>query len=110
MVKDEYEKVATELIANAGMARSNMLSAINAAREGDFEKVVELKKEADEFLTQAHFSQTTLLQQEVRGEAMEVTLLMVHAQDHLMTAITVKELASELIKEIEIRKRNNRNG
>lgn len=110
MVKEEYEKVVTELIANAGMARSNMLSAIHMAREGDFEKVVELKKEADEFLTQAHLSQTTLLQQEVRGESMEVTLLMVHAQDHLMTAITVKELATELIEEIEIRKRNDQKG
>jgi PTS system cellobiose-specific IIA component len=34
-----------------------------------------------------------------------VTLLMVHAQDHLMTAITVKDLAAEFVELYEALKR-----
>lgn len=108
MIKEEYEKIVTEIIANAGMARSDMMTAINTARTADFEEVERLCKEADDYLTQAHIAQTKLLQQEVSGNPTDVTLLMVHAQDHLMTAITVKELAGELIKEIQIRVSNGR--
>ncbi|MBJ3789737.1 PTS lactose/cellobiose transporter subunit IIA, partial [Bacillus sp. OA1] len=32
-----------------------------------------------------------------RGNHAEISLLLVHAQDHLMNAITVKELAEEFI-------------
>ncbi|AGT31657.1 hypothetical protein M493_06825 [Geobacillus genomosp. 3] len=45
----------------------------------------------------AHELQTSLLQQEAGGQSTAVTLLMVHAQDHLMTAIAVKELAAEFV-------------
>ena len=104
MIKEEYEKIVTEIIANAGMARSDMMTAISIARTADFDEVERLCKEADEYLTQAHIAiDSAIAKQEVRGNPTDVTLLMVHAQDHLMTAITVKELASELIKEIQFR-------
>ncbi|ENA0413451.1 PTS lactose/cellobiose transporter subunit IIA, partial [Listeria monocytogenes] len=34
---------------------------------------------------------------EARGEKAEVSLLLVHAQDHLMNAITFKDLAKEIV-------------
>ena len=49
-------------------------------------------------IKEAHRVQTDLIQKEAGGEKTEVTLLMVHAQDHLMNAITVKELASEFVE------------
>jgi len=48
-------------------------------------------------VNEAHKIQTNLVQGEVRGEKTEVTLLMVHAQDHLMNAITIKDLATEFV-------------
>ena len=41
--------------------------------------------------------QTQLLTKEANGERSEVSLLMVHAQDHLMNAMTVKDLATEIV-------------
>ena len=103
MSSEEYEQIITEIIASSGTARSCMIQAIWEAREGRFEEVNRLIGEADESLNEAHNIQTDLLQKEVCGNHTAVTLLMVHAQDHLMTAITVKELATELIKEIQYR-------
>ena len=45
----------------------------------------------------AHHAQTELIQAEIRGEKAPLNLLMVHAQDHLMTALVVIDLAQEFI-------------
>ncbi|MST79927.1 PTS lactose/cellobiose transporter subunit IIA [Lactobacillus equicursoris] len=45
----------------------------------------------------AHNSQTAMLTKEASGEHIPVTLLLVHSQDHLMTAITYIDLAKELV-------------
>ena len=107
---DEQEQIVINLIVNSGSARSSAIEAIQYAKAGDLDKADESLQTAKETVNEAHHAQTELIQAEIRGEKAPLNLLMVHAQDHLMTAITVKELASELIKEIEIRKRNNRNG
>ena len=48
-------------------------------------------------MNEAHHSQTELIQAEIRGEKAPLNLLMVHAQDHLMTALVVIDLAQEFI-------------
>ena len=52
---------------------------------------------ASEEISATHRIQTDLIQEEARGNHAEISLLLVHAQDHLMNAITVKELAEEFI-------------
>lgn len=42
-------------------------------------------------------SQTELLQQEARGNHVEVGFITVHAQDHLMTTLLLKDIISTLI-------------
>ena len=54
-------------------------------------------KDAEESLVQAHHSQTEMLTQEAQGNHVEVTLLTVHSQDHLMTSIAFTDLAKEII-------------
>lgn len=44
-------------------------------------------------IVNAHNSQTAMLTKEASGEHIPVTLLLVHSQDHLMTAITYIDLA-----------------
>lgn len=39
-----------------------------------------------------------MLTKEAQGEHTEINLYMVHAQDHLMTAITFKDLAQEIVE------------
>ncbi|MBW4081087.1 PTS lactose/cellobiose transporter subunit IIA [Paenibacillus sp. S150] len=100
----DYEQMIMQIIASSGEARSLSLKAVRTARGGAVTEALELIKSAKESLTKAHKVQTGLIQAEGRGEKTEITLLMIHAQDHLMNALTVRELAVELIEEIKERK------
>jgi len=85
------------LIMNAGNAKSDAMEAIYAAKKGEFDEAEAKVASAEQSITKAHQSQTSLLTQEAQGEHMAITLLTVHSQDHLMTAITFIDLAKEII-------------
>lgn len=95
---EEMEMIIFEIISNGGNAKGLVYEAISAAEKKDFEKAEALLKEADEYLVQAHQIQTNLIQQEAAGEHHEVTVLFVHAQDHLMSAMEVRTMAENIIK------------
>ena len=46
---------------------------------------------------EAHHAQTDLLQKYASGTEVKIEIIMVHAQDHLMTTMTLKEVALEMI-------------
>lgn len=94
----DIEQVVLKLITYSGNARSLCLSAIRTVREGDATKGQQLIDEANGALIEAHGYQTKLIQQEVRGEKTDISLLLIHAQDHLMNALTVRDLAIEIIE------------
>ena len=97
--RDQEQLMATMgLIINGGNAKSLAFEAIYAAKEGKFDEAQEKLKEADEALVEAHNSQTEMLAQEAAGHPVEVHLLTVHSQDHLMTGMLAIELISEIIK------------
>ena len=93
----DMDTIIMELIVNAGNARSLSIEAIRAAREGDYEKADSLLAECDQAMNDAHNVQTELIQQELNGEKQPLSLLAVHAQDHVMNAMTVRDLALEII-------------
>ena len=97
MTKDELSMVGFEIVAYSGDARSTLLSLLKEMRAGNFEHVEEKLKEADENINLAHQSQTKILQQEARGEDMEMGFIFIHGQDHLMTTITEINLIKEMI-------------
>lgn len=97
-VEDEQALMqAMGLISNAGNAKSLAIEAVHAAKSNDFSQAQAKLKEANESLIQAHNTQTKMLTKEANGEHAQLTLLTVHSQDHLMTAITFIDLATELI-------------
>lgn len=85
------------LIMHGGDAKSSSMEAIYAAKEGKFDEAEQKIADADEALGNAHKSQTALLTREASGDSVELSLLLVHGQDHLMNAITFKDLAVEII-------------
>ncbi len=94
---DDVEQYVMELIADGGAARSKAMEAIKSARAGDIANAKNKLKEARQLVSKAHNIQTKLIVNEVSGNNMPVTLLMVHAQDHLMNAMTILDIAEELI-------------
>lgn len=88
--------VSMNIIANSGDARSFAFHALEETKLGNFEEAKRLMKHSDEAATLAHKAQTELLFSEANGDKQEINVLLIHAQDHLMTSM----LAAELIKEI----------
>ena len=98
MADEKNLELAMSLIANGGDARSQAMLAIKAAKSGDFEKSLLHLDQAKRSLVVAHKHQTDLLVAEANDQAGELTLLMIHAQDHLMNAMTVNDLAIEMVE------------
>lgn len=91
------EMIIFGLITSSGSAKSHAMEAIQHAKAGEIEAARQSISEAEKALTEAHKTQTSLIQGEARGEKTEISILLVHAQDHLMTAILMKDLAIEFI-------------
>lgn len=96
---NEYENadVAMSLIAYSGEARTYAFEALKCARGNDFVQAKALMECAEVSSTKAHQAQTTLLVSEANGNAITINVLLVHAQDHLMTSMLALELIQELI-------------
>ena len=95
--EQETLMAAMGLIANGGNAKSLAFEAIRLAKKGDIDGAREKLKESDKSLLEAHNYQTNMLTKEAQGDHMHVTLLVVHSQDHLMNAITFRDLAGEMV-------------
>lgn len=91
------EKIIMDLIIFSGEARSYAMEAMQLAKNDQIDKARDLIEKAKETIGSAHHAQTSLIQKEAAGNKTEVSLLLVHAQDHLMTSIVVKDLAEEII-------------
>ena len=85
------------LIAGAGDSRSYCMEAIDNARDGDFDGARELIEKAVNAMVETHDIQTDLIREEVEGRGEAVSLLMVHAQDHLNLALIMRDVAEEFI-------------
>ncbi|ADO77436.1 PTS lactose/cellobiose transporter subunit IIA [Halanaerobium praevalens] len=86
-----------EIISLSGEVKKNFLEAIQYAKTNDFKEAEKIFKIADNKLIKAHLKQTELIKKEAGGEKVESSLLLTHAQDHLMTAILLKDMAREFI-------------
>lgn len=93
----DLEMAAMQLVGNAGESRSLTFEALRAARVKDFDLAEKKLSEAKEASLKAHEIQTELICAEADGNGVDLGLLMVHAQDHLMTALLARELVEELV-------------
>lgn len=92
------EMISFGIIAHAGDARSYAFGALAAAKAGNFEEADALLKQSNDAAVEAHHMQTELLVNEANGNKTPVDVLLVHAQDHLMTSMLAVEVIKELIE------------
>ena len=86
-----------QIIVISGEAKSCAYEAIEQARGRDFDKARKTLEDAKGRLVQAHQLQTDMIISS-SGQVQSADMLTVHAQDHLMCASTVIDLASELCR------------
>lgn len=95
---EELEEVVMGLIINSGQARSLAYAALKQAKQGDFAAAKTMMEQSRMALNEAHLVQTKLIEGDQGEGKMKVSLVLVHAQDHLMTSMLARELVTELIE------------
>jgi PTS system cellobiose-specific IIA component len=93
----DLEEQVMGIIINAGQSRSLCYEALRCAKNGQFDEADGLLNEAQTFANQAHLVQTQLIEADEGTGKTPMTLILVHAQDHLMTSMLAKELVTEII-------------
>lgn len=91
------ELLCFQIISYNGSARSSYVEAITAAKEGDFEQAADLMKDGEANFVEGHKIHAQIIQKEAAGEDFTLNLLLLHAEDQLMSAETLKIVATELI-------------
>ncbi len=95
---NDLEEVVMGLIINSGQARSLAYTALKQAKQGDFTTAKATMEQSRVALNEAHRVQTQLIESDEGEGKMKVSLVLVHAQDHLMTSMLARELVAELIE------------
>ena len=104
----ELEEKLVEIISLSGEVKKDFLDSVKHAKNNETEQAEKLYQEADDKLIKAHLKQTELINQEAGGEKLESSLLLTHAQDHLMTAILLKDMAKEFMDLYDRIEKNNK--
>jgi len=95
---DGLELISFKIISAVGTAKSMYVEAIQEAKKGNFNEAERLMEEGAQVFTQGHHAHGSLIQKEASGEKVEFNLLLMHAEDQLMTTETFKLIAEEFIE------------
>ncbi|MBE6072166.1 MAG: PTS lactose/cellobiose transporter subunit IIA [Clostridium butyricum] len=92
------EELILNLLMHSGQAKTYAIEAITSAKNNNFERANKLMRRADEELGYAHNSQSSLIQGEAADGKIEISLLLVHAEDNLMSTMLFMDIANEIIE------------
>lgn len=95
---EELTAVSFQIIAAVGNARSLFIEAIQASKDGEFDRANELMAEGEQSFLAGHNAHTALVQAEAKGDPTSMTLMLTHAEDQLMSAEAFGILAKEFIE------------
>ena len=93
----EFELMCFQIITYVGTARTYFINAIQSAKAGNFEEAENLLKQGDEAFAEGHKGHAGLLTKDANGELKGGYMILMHAEDQLMSAEAFRILADELI-------------
>lgn len=95
---EQMQTTAFQIIAEVGSAKSMYMEAIRVAKEEkDFDGAREMIAEGEKLATSAHSHHFEIVQKEASGEQLPFSIMLMHAEDQLLTTEVVKSMALELI-------------
>lgn len=92
------ELIAFNIISAVGEARSKLVRAIEISRNGDLNEANKLVSEANKLLTKGDKEHFKVITQDSKTHDIEFSLLLVHAEDQLMAAEIIRDMAQEMIQ------------
>lgn len=93
----DMEAICFQIITCVGSAKSAYVEAIGLAKKGEIEAARDKIKGGDEFFLEGHHVHADLIGQEASGNPVPTSILLIHAEDQLMSAETAKIYAVEFI-------------
>lgn len=94
---EEIELASFQIISAVGEARSLYIEAIQEAKIGNFKSALEKIEEGKKMFEEGHNAHLGLIQKESNGEEVIPKLILLHAEDQLMSAEGFKIIAEEFI-------------
>lgn len=91
------EMICFQMISAAGGARSCFIEAIQEAKAGNLEEARKMMEEGHTLFRDGHKAHASLIAKEADGKGEVPTLLLVHAEDQMMSAEMYEVLANEWI-------------
>lgn len=95
--KEELTNAGLRVVAFSGNARSNFLEALDLAKACKFEEADQYIGMGVENLDLASLAQKDFLANEAEGSREGLDFLAIHAQDHYMTTLLLRDLINNLI-------------
>lgn len=93
----DMESVCFEIITCLGSAKSNYVEAITLAQNGHLKEARQSIKEGDKYFAEGHHVHADLIAKEADGNPVPVSMLLVHAEDQMMSAETARIYANAFI-------------
>ncbi|MGL4570501.1 MAG: PTS lactose/cellobiose transporter subunit IIA [Clostridium sp.] len=92
------ELISFQIISAVGAARSLYIEAIQEGKKKNFDRAYQLIEEGEEVFKEAHRAHGELIQKEATGEKTQIDLLLMHAEDQLMSADGFRIISEEFIE------------
>ena len=99
---DKTVEQSMQLILHSGTGRSMVIEAVRQLlKDGDVAAAKEKIAEGGKEIGEAHNIQTAMMTAECDGQPVEKSILLIHAQDHFMTALAVRDMAQLMVEMYE---------
>lgn len=100
------EEKIMNIIAYSGECRSLVYESIELFKKKNKKGAREKLKEANEMSNNAHDVQSKILFSEANGEKVDLNVLLIHSQDHLMCSTLAMEMTEKFFDIIEVYEKN----
>ena len=107
---ESLDLISFRIISFVGVAKSKYLEAVKKAEEGDFEKAESIISEGDNEFNKGHEVHAKLIAKEAKGDRTIPTILLMHAEDQLLSAETIKIMALQMIRMYKQKKKIKKGG
>lgn len=93
---ENMEELSFKMISAVGTARSNYIQAIRQGKKGDFAAAAASMEAGDKAFQQGHDVHLSIIKEMAENEE-KIDILLLHAEDQLMSAENFKIIAAEFI-------------
>lgn len=97
-LKEEIQLIACQIVSAVGAAKSMYMEAIAVAKKGDIEGAREKIQEGRAFYMEGHTHHFSLIQKEADGGDLPFSMIMMHAEDQLLSTEVIELMADEMIQ------------